>query len=376
MEPAVDQGAGNLARGMEGGRPSVGLGRQRGLDARRQGPAPRVRSALGAACPAHRTRRTRTLADGRPGHAEAARLLRPGAPAGSRPRGGAARRGTRFLVPRRSDDHRRPARRQARADHPPAHRPGGSALPPARVPRERLARAGDGGGRKEPARRAGLRLRTRTLRLHARRHVMEVDRAKVRMYKKLLGDCFLISVEGSDRNQPASAHILVDCGVLQGTRGSKDLMVAAVEDIYATAGDKGLDLVVVTHEHYDHICGFKLADHLFEERGFDNLWMAWTDDPDDPDGKQLQEQFGQAYAALAGMAARFGVRTAFDDFENEALLGLAGFSGPLAVPLDEGGEGEEALTSAQDGLAAAKRARTVRGSRKIYLALKEWAGST
>lgn len=205
---------------------------------------------------------------------------------------------------------------------------------------------------------------------------MEVDRVKVRMYKKLLGDCFLISVEGSDRNQPASAHILVDCGVLQGTRGSKDLMVAAVEDIYATAGDKGLDLVVVTHEHYDHICGFKLADHLFEERGFDNLWMAWTDDPDDPDGKQLQEQFGQAYAALAGMAARFGVRTAFDDFENEALLGLAGFSGPLAVPLDEGGEGEEALTSAQDGLAAAKRARTVRGSRKIYLALKEWAGST
>ena len=205
---------------------------------------------------------------------------------------------------------------------------------------------------------------------------MKIDRVKVRMYKKLLGDCFLISVEGSDGKKPASAHILVDCGVLQGTRGSKDLMVAAVEDIYATAGDKGLDLVVVTHEHYDHICGFKLADHIFEDRGFDNLWMAWTDDPDDPDGKELQEKFGQGYAVLAGMAARFGVRTGADDFEQEALLGMAGFSGPLAVSLDDDGDEAEIGAPADDGLGAAKRTKMVRGSRKIYLDLKKWAGTT
>ena len=199
---------------------------------------------------------------------------------------------------------------------------------------------------------------------------MEVERVKVRMYKKLLGDCFLIVVEGKEGAEDARAHILIDCGVLQGTRGSKDLMTAAVNDIYETAGDKGLDLVVVTHEHYDHICGFQLADDIFAERKFEHLWLPWIDNPDDPDGKALQEQYGQAYAALAGMAARFGVATELDDFETEQILGMAGFSGPLAVALDDGGG------AGGGDLGVSGKGKTVRGSRKIYLNLKEWAGQT
>ncbi|MCJ2186510.1 ComEC/Rec2 family competence protein [Novosphingobium beihaiensis] len=202
---------------------------------------------------------------------------------------------------------------------------------------------------------------------------MKVERVRVRMYKKLLGDCFLIILEGKDGRKDASAHILIDCGVLQGTRGSKDLMMAAVRDIYDTAGEKGLDLVVVTHEHHDHICGFKLADDIFAERKFGDLWMAWTDDPDDPDGRELQEKYGQAYAALAGMAARFGVASAVDDFETEAIMGLAGFSGPFAVPLDD----DDAAGGSGDGmLGVSGRRKTVRGSRKIYLDLKSWAEQT
>ncbi len=203
---------------------------------------------------------------------------------------------------------------------------------------------------------------------------MKVDRVKVRMYKKLLGDCFLIIVEGKDAAADASAHILIDCGVLQGTKGSKDLMTAAVRDVYETAGDKGLDLVVVTHEHYDHICGFKLADEIFAERKFAHLWMPWIDNPEDPDGKALQEQFGQAYAALAGMAARFGVATDLDDFETEKIMGMAGFSGPLAVPLDDEAGGTAGGTDG--GLGVSGSRKTVRGSRKIYLALKDWAAHT
>lgn len=203
---------------------------------------------------------------------------------------------------------------------------------------------------------------------------MKVERVKVRMYKKLLGDCFLIIVEGKDGTRDASAHILIDCGVLQGTKGSKDLMMAAVRSIYEAAGEKGLDLVVVTHEHYDHICGFQLADDIFAERKFAHLWMPWIDNPDDPDGKALQEQFGQSYAALAGMAARFGVTTDLDDFETETILGLAGFSGPLAVPLDDGDGG--ATAGAEGALGVSGRGKIGRGSRKIYLALKDWAQHT
>jgi hypothetical protein len=203
---------------------------------------------------------------------------------------------------------------------------------------------------------------------------MKVERVKVRMYKKLLGDCFLIIVEGKDGAKDAAAHILIDCGVLQGTKGSKDLMTAAARNIYETAGEKGLDLVVVTHEHYDHISGFSLAKEVFE-RGFEHLWLPWIDNPDDPDGKALQEQFGQSYAALAGMAARFGVATEQDDFETEKILGMAGFSGPLAVALDDA---EEAAAAGPGGvvLGVSGKGKTVRGSRKIYLALKNWAKHT
>lgn len=203
---------------------------------------------------------------------------------------------------------------------------------------------------------------------------MKVERVKVRMYKKLLGDCFLIIVEGKDGRSKASAHILIDCGVLQGTRGSKDLMNAAVNNVYETAGEKGLDLVVVTHEHYDHICGFQLADDIFAEHKFENLWLPWIDNPDDPDGKVLQEKYGQAYAALAGMAARFGVATEQDDFETERILGMAGFSGPLAIALDDEDGGDAA--AADGALGVSRKGKKVRGSRKIYLNLKDWAGKT
>ena len=204
---------------------------------------------------------------------------------------------------------------------------------------------------------------------------MRVDRVKVRMYKKLLGDCFLIILEGKNGDSDAAAHILIDCGVLQGTRGTKALMTSAVENIYETAGEKGLDLVVVTHEHYDHICGFQMASEIFADRKFEHLWMAWTDDPEDPDGQELQARFGQAYAMLAGMAARLGVTTDLEDFESESILGLAGFSGPLAVPLDE--QGSKTSTTADDGLLGVEgRSKTVRGSRKIYLNLREWARQT
>src|SRR5690606_26664337 len=153
--------------------------------------------------------------------------------------------------------------RPPRMHHPPADRPGTAAHKPARVPPQRRDRAGDGVQQPRRTGCAGIRLRARAFRFHAWRHARRVDRDKVRMYKKLLGDCFLIILEGKNGTSDAAAHILIDCGVLQGTRGTKALMTSAVQNIYETAGEKGLDLVVVTHEHYDHICGFQMASEIF-----------------------------------------------------------------------------------------------------------------
>jgi glyoxylase-like metal-dependent hydrolase (beta-lactamase superfamily II) len=91
------------------------------------------------------------------------------------------------------------------------------------------------------------------------------------MYRGLLGDCFLLIIN-SGGNQ---STILVDCGVLQGTPGATPRMQKIVENVYETSGEK-LDLVVVTHEHWDHISGFQHAEASFQAHGFDELWMAWT----------------------------------------------------------------------------------------------------
>ena len=186
-----------------------------------------------------------------------------------------------------------------------------------------------------------------------------VDAITVRMYRKLLGDCFLITIAGrsGEDQSPSTAHIMIDCGVLQGTPGGGELMRAVVRDVYEHTGGKPLDLIVVTHEHHDHISGFGLAREVFaaQPKAAERVWFAWTEDPGDADAQEYQRAYGHALTALAALAEEAKVQTqAAEDPAAESLLGLAGFSGPLAL----------------DG-----KRKPLRGSRKIYQDLQDWAGS-
>ena len=186
-----------------------------------------------------------------------------------------------------------------------------------------------------------------------------VDSITVRMYRKLLGDCFLITIAGrsGDDQLPNTSHIMIDCGVLQGTPGGGELMRAVVRDVYAHTQGKPLDLIVVTHEHHDHISGFGLAREVFaaQPKVAEKVWFAWTEDPGDADAQEYQRAYGHALTALAALAEEAKVQTqAAEDPAAESLLGLAGFSGPLAL----------------DG-----KRKPLRGSRKIYQDLRDWVGS-
>ena len=78
------------------------------------------------------------------------------------------------------------------------------------------------------------------------------ENVKVRMYRQGLGDCFLISLP---RDGGVPFFILIDCGVILGTADPVKKMTAVVDDIAAaTAGH--IDLLVATHEHWDHLSGF------------------------------------------------------------------------------------------------------------------------
>lgn len=160
-----------------------------------------------------------------------------------------------------------------------------------------------------------------------------------REYKGLLGDCFLIRLVRAG----VQSTILIDCGMLLGSPNATARMRMIASDIVAaTGGDLAegragnLDLLVVTHEHWDHISGFSQAGDIFldpKKLKIANLWMAWTENPDEPDANALHKRFDKSGAAFAALAerltresARFGA-----DAVGRALSGLEGFLGATAA---------------------------------------------
>src|SRR6476619_621318 len=98
--------------------------------------------------------------------------------------------------------------------------------------------------------------------------------AKVRMYRQGLGDCFLVTLP---RASGKPFYLMIDCGVILGTRDAASKMDMVVNDIMATTSGH-LDLLVITHEHWDHLSGFVQAKDLFTKLKIDKVWFAWTED--------------------------------------------------------------------------------------------------
>jgi hypothetical protein len=108
----------------------------------------------------------------------------------------------------------------------------------------------------------------------------------VRMYRQGLGDCFLLAFNGTDDKLK---FMLIDSGVLIGTKNSTDIMTNVFKDIKEiTSGH--IDVLVVTHEHWDHISGFYQAEEVFKEIEIEQVWAAWTEDPENPLAQELTKK--------------------------------------------------------------------------------------
>jgi hypothetical protein len=117
-------------------------------------------------------------------------------------------------------------------------------------------------------------------------------RVRVRMYRPGLGDCFLISFfQGG-----AEKHVLIDCGVYQGTPDAAATMQAIARHIRKTT--RCLDLVVATHEHSDHLSGFQQAQDIFNQIAIQRVWLAWTEDPVNQLATRLREERSLALDTL------------------------------------------------------------------------------
>jgi len=126
---------------------------------------------------------------------------------------------------------------------------------------------------------------------------------KIRMYNTGFGDCFLLAF-------PAQAgdvfYMLIDCGVHQRFTDG-ELQIKKVARDIATATGNHLHLIVITHEHTDHTWGFRHAQEIFGQVTIDNLWLAWTEDPEDNLAQYLKQLYGLQAAGLKAAVQKLGL---------------------------------------------------------------------
>jgi hypothetical protein len=136
-----------------------------------------------------------------------------------------------------------------------------------------------------------------------------IPKVRVRMFRQGLGDCFLLTfdVDGNKR------HMLIDCGTLQ-----------------------------------DHLSGFHDKGIQKLKGKVDHVWLAWTENPADPDAQALaktKQDLGEALAAVAAAAPA-------EAPVSQHIDGLFGFAGDIKLGADFAKTVNEAMEFVRKGLGA------------------------
>src|SRR5829696_4164536 len=118
------------------------------------------------------------------------------------------------------------------------------------------------------------------------------DRVTVRMYREILGDCFLVTVA----EKGVRKHILIDCGVLQSVVSGDAMMAKLPPEVTGAIGEERVRKV---RSGGDQIR--KIAKDVWNDADLKiaKLWLAWTEDPADDQAKALYARFAKARQALA-----------------------------------------------------------------------------
>jgi hypothetical protein len=131
-----------------------------------------------------------------------------------------------------------------------------------------------------------------------------VKQARIRMYRHGLGDCFLVRFP---KSAGGTFNLLIDCGLIAVAEDPKVRMTKVVKDI-AKECDGNLDLVIMTHEHWDHASGFSTQQvrDEFDKIDIAEAWYAWTEDPENALGRKLRRERAAKLNALqlAALALR------------------------------------------------------------------------
>ncbi|WP_337041351.1 MBL fold metallo-hydrolase [Emticicia sp. 17c] len=135
----------------------------------------------------------------------------------------------------------------------------------------------------------------------------KITHADVRMYRMGTGDCFVVKFFAEKVN---TFTIMIDCGTWQGKKQHLEKYIAHLKDYLKEDRRKTkptIDLLIVTHEHKDHVYGFDVCKELFlQDLEIKKIWMGWTEkdeptainDPLDEKLKEWKTEHGQRKKAL------------------------------------------------------------------------------
>jgi len=146
----------------------------------------------------------------------------------------------------------------------------------------------------------------------------------VRHYCQGIGDCHLLTFTKPDGSP---FRVLIDCGVHVSITGGPALVADIVANLKDVTGGK-IDVLVVTHEHWDHVSGFLTAKDLFADFEIGDVWMAWTENASDPGAAELDKFKGQALAALQDAGQKLDGMQALNPYMagvRDGLQALLGF---------------------------------------------------
>ncbi len=121
------------------------------------------------------------------------------------------------------------------------------------------------------------------------------------MYRAGTGDFFVLKLFAGTRH---SFTMMIDCG---GINASKETFPPLIDDLAAftkRAGVSTVDLLVVTHQHDDHLNGFEKEAERFKTIQVKKVWLAWTEDDQDPQANELRRTEGRIKMALHTAANR------------------------------------------------------------------------
>lgn len=108
-----------------------------------------------------------------------------------------------------------------------------------------------------------------------------------RMYNTgSVGDCLLLLFR---KGETVTFKMMIDCG---GWNASTEQVQRCVKNIHDECKGE-LDLLVMTHQHEDHVSGFNQARDLFNDIKVKEVWMSWIEDETDDIGKILREKYGK-----------------------------------------------------------------------------------